>query len=423
MEFTDVIATIPPVLIQFGMTVAFAFVVGLEFRRYHQINQYQLHFGSTRTFVLIAILGFLLFSLDLEKRLFAAGFLLLGASLLIYYWHLASKGILSIFSLLLAVLIYLIGPIAITFPNWFLVLFIVVLVLMLSEKPGIHRFSDQLANDEVATLAKFLIISGVILPLLPDHPIAPALPVTYYKVWLAVIIVSGFSYFSYLVHSYFYKNRGLMITAVLGGLYSSTVATIIIGRHARSLAGAESHVSAALITATTMMYLRLLAIIFLFDPEAGSRLLPPFATIIVLSVIAVAVLTHFEKKRPLAADAIDVRHPLELSTATLFAGLFMAFTFATQYTISHFGLPGLNFLAILVGLTDIDPFILSLLSGKFLVSESAIVAAVVLASGSNNLLKAAYAIFFARNTSVRFGALWLSVLFLASIAYAYVVID
>jgi uncharacterized membrane protein (DUF4010 family) len=422
MEFADLIATLPPILIQFGMTVAFAFVVGLEFRRYHQINQYQLHFGSTRTFVLIAILGFMLFSLDPGKRLFAAGFLLFGAALLIYYWHLASKGILSIFGPLLGLLIYLIGPIAITLPNWFLVLFIVVLVLMLSEKPEIHRFSDKLANDEIATLAKFLIISGVILPLLPDRPIAPALPVTYYKVWLAVIIVSGFSYFTYLVHNYFYKSRGLMITAVLAGLYSSTVATIIIGRRARSLAAAESHVSAALITATTMMYLRLLTIIFMFAPQAGIRLLLPFVSIIALSVMAVAGLMHYPKEGSPGTHAFDVSHPLELSTAVLFAGLFMVFTFVTQYVIGHFGLTGLNFLAILVGLTDIDPFILALLSGKFPVSESAIVAAVVLASGSNNLLKAAYAVFFARNASVRFGSVWLSILFLVSIAYAYALI-
>jgi uncharacterized membrane protein (DUF4010 family) len=422
MELADLIATIPPILIQFGMTIAFAFVVGLEFRRYHRINQYQLHFGSTRTFVLIAILGFMLFSLDSGKLLFASGFLLFGTALLIYYWHLASQGILSIFSPLLGLLIYLIGPIAITLPNWFLVLFAVVLILMLGAKPVIHRFSDQLANDEIVTLAKFLIISGVILPLLPDQPISPALPVTYYKVWLAVIVVSGFSYFSYLIHSYFYKSRGLMITAVLAGLYSSTVATIIIGRRARNLAGAESYVSAALITATTMMYLRLLAIIFLFDPQAGIRLLLPFVPIILLSVIAITALVFYKKERPSGADAVDVSHPLELSAAVLFAALFMVFTFASQYVISHFGRSGLNFLAIAVGLTDIDPFILSLLSGEFAVSESAIVAAVVLASGSNNLLKAAYAVFFAHNTSVRFGAGWLTVLFLASIAYAYALI-
>ncbi|HSN23353.1 MAG TPA: hypothetical protein VLS45_04170, partial [Methylomicrobium sp.] len=177
MEFTT---AIPSLLTQFMMTVIFAFVVGLEFRSYHQINQYQLHFGSTRTFVLVAILGFLLYSMDPTRLLFASGFLLLGASLLVYYWQLAAKGIFSLFSTTLALLIYLIGPVAISFPNWFLVLFVVMLILMLGEKPVIHRFSDRLANEEMVTLAKFLVISGVILPLLPDQPIAPALPVTYY---------------------------------------------------------------------------------------------------------------------------------------------------------------------------------------------------------------------------------------------------
>jgi hypothetical protein len=72
-----------------------------------------------------------------------------------------------------------------------------------------------------------------------------------------------------------------------------------------------------------------------------------------------------------------------------------------------------------VGFTDIDPFILSLLSGKFTVADSVIVPAVILASGSNNLLKAAYAIALARNSSILFAALWLIFLFVVSILYAY----
>lgn len=416
MEFYN---AIPPLLVQFVMTVAFSFVVGLEFRRYHQINQYKFHFGSTRTFVLIGMLGFLLYSIDTGRILFAAGFLLLGALVLVYYWQLASERIYSLFSATLALLIYLIGPVAIAFPNWFLMLFIVVLILILGEKPLIHRFSDQLASDEIVTLAKFLIISGVVLPLLPDQPIAPFLPVTYYKVWLAVIIVSGISYLSYLIHSYFFKRRTLLITAILGGLYSSTITTIIIGRRARNLAAAGRDVSSALIIATTMMYIRLLAIIFLFDWEAGRKLLPPFAVIIVLSLSAIAGLLVFRNHTSTQHDEVVVKHPLELSTAALFAILFMVFTFVVNYVTSHFGSSGLNFLAIAVGLTDIDPFILALLSGKFVVSDAAIVAAVVLASGSNNLLKAAYALALARNRSILFGSVWLVFLFMASLAYAY----
>lgn len=418
MEFPD---AIPALLIEFAMTVAFSFVVGLEFRRYQRTNRYKFHFGSTRTFVLIGLLGFILYTLDATHVLFGAGLLLLGAMLLIYYWRLSSQEMLSLFSVLLALLIYLTGPIVSIFPSWFLILFIVLLILILGEKPLIHRISDQLAGEEIMTLAKFLIISGVILPLLPDEPIAPMMPVTYDKVWLAVIVVSGFSYLSYLINTYLFKSRSLMITGVLGGLYSSTVATVVIARRSHHLAEAGRFVSSALIMATAMMYIRLLAIIFLFTPSAGQHLLTPFLTAVVLSVLAAVALFRFKNDSPSPSDTGVIKHPLELSTAIVFALSFMLFTLITQYVTSHYGGRGLNFLSIIVGFTDIDPFILSLLSGEFTVSNSAIVSAVILASGSNNLLKAIYAVALARNRSVMAAAIWLVFLFMASIFYAFMI--
>ncbi|MFI3196814.1 MAG: DUF4010 domain-containing protein [Methylococcaceae bacterium] len=411
---------IPPLLMQFIMTVAFSFVVGLEFRSYHHSNDYKLHFGSTRTFVLIGMLGFILFTLDTSRLLFGVGLMLLGLFLLVFYWRLSAKSQFSLFSTVYLLLIYLIGPIACLFPSWFLMLFIVVLILVLSEKTVIHHFSDQLANEEIATLAKFLIISGVILPLLPDQPIAPMLPVTYYRVWLAVIIVSGFSYLSYLVNTYFFKSRSLLITGLLGGLYSSTAATVVIGRRAHGLDITSGRkVSSALIMATTMMYIRLLAIIFMFDQSVALELLKPFVVLIFISLLTIIALLTVKNHEPDLHDVTDVKHPLELSTAIAFALLFMLFAFVTNFVTTEYGGYGLKTLAIVVGFTDIDPFILSLLSGKFTVSDSAVVSAIILASGSNNLLKAAYAIALARNRSVLFAAAWLIFLFVISIGYAY----
>ena len=409
---------IPPLMTQFLMTVAFAFVVGLEFRRYQQINQYIHHFGSTRTFVLIGILGFVLYSIDTSRLLYLGGFALLGGLLSIYYWRLASEGLFSLFSVLIALLIYLIGPIGLSFPGWFLVLFLVALVLILGEKPLIHKISDRLDIEEIVTLAKFLIISGVVLPLLPDRAIAPTLPVTYYKVWLAVIIVSGFSYLSYLINVYFFKSRSLLITGILGGLYSSTAATVVIGRRARGMTDASRYVSSGLIMATTMMYIRLLIIIFLFDRAAGIQLLIPFSAMIIMSCAASFALLHMNRLETSRHSTTATKHPLELSTAIIFALLFVLFAWVTHTVTNHFGSHGLRFLAVVVGFTDIDPFILSLLSGKFVVSDTAIVSAVILASGSNNLLKASYAVALARNRSVLFAAGWLIFLFIISIIYA-----
>ena len=413
--------SVPPLLLQFIMTTAFSFVVGLEFHSYLRINQYQYGFGSTRTFVLVGVLGFLLYQLNKEGLFFATGMAVLGAMLLIYYWRQSAEKHFSLLEMLLTLLVFLIGPVTVHFPGWFLVLFVVLLVLMLGEKPLIHQFSESLANNEIVTLAKFLVLSGVILPLLPEKQLSPALPITYYKIWLAVLVVSGFSYLSYLAQTYFFKKRGLLVTGLLGGLYSSTATSVVISRRAHHMAGDRFNVSSALILATAMMYLRLLVIIFFLNDSAGKSLLLPFTILIALSCFVVMSLLRLDNNRAIKQpfDANQHQHPLELSTALLFALMFVFFAFITQYVISHFGDQGLNFLSIVVGFTDIDPFILSLLSGKFSVPENAIISAVIVASGSNNLLKAIYAAILARNRSVMVAIIWLLSLFVISIFYAF----
>ena len=167
------------------------------------------------------------------------------------------------------------------------------------------------------------------------------------------------------------------------------------------------------------MYVRLLAIIFMFDQSVALELLKPFVVLIFISLLTILALLTVRNHEPDLHDVTEVKHPLELSTAIAFALLFMLFAFVTNFVTTQYGGHGLKTLAIVVGFTDIDPFILSLLSGKFTVPDSAIVSSIILASGSNNLLKAAYAIALARNRSVLFAAAWLTFLFVISIVYAY----
>ncbi len=224
---------IPPLLAQFGLTLVLSFVIGLEVHSYRRANQRDLGFGTTRTFTLIGIMGFLLYVLDPHGWLYAAGFLALAGFLWIYYARRVAEPQMSLLSSLLALLTYLVGPIASRFPDWFLILYVVILLLLLGEKPGIRRFSDAFRGKEPVTLAKFLIMAGVILPLLPEKPIAPFINVTYYQIWLAMVVVSGLSYLSYLAQTYFLSERGLLLTGILGGLYSSTATTAVLVKHPR----------------------------------------------------------------------------------------------------------------------------------------------------------------------------------------------
>lgn len=104
--------------------------------------------------------------------------------------------------------------------------------------------------------------------------------------------------------------------------------------------------------------------------------------------------------------------------AFLFATLFVAFAALTTFVTVHFGVGGLNVLSFLVGLSDIDPFVLSLLSGHFQVTQTAVIHAVLIASGSNNLLKAGYALGLSRRRSMLPAAAWLAASLVLSLAWA-----
>jgi uncharacterized membrane protein (DUF4010 family) len=117
------------------------------------------------------------------------------------------------------------------------------------------------------------------------------------------------------------------------------------------------------------------------------------------------------------AEYVD-KNPLELGTAFLFAGLFAVMMIVTEYVTQHYGNHGLHLLSFAVGFTDIDPFILSLLTGKYSVQTSELVTAIMIAAGSNNLLKAVYALWFGGWKGGRSAALWISLLGIVTIVWA-----
>ena len=57
------------------------------------------------------------------------------------------------------------------------------------------------------------------------------------------------------------------------------------------------------------------------------------------------------------------RNPLELGAAIIFAVLFVATSFLSTWATKEFGVTGIYSLAAIVGISDIDPFVLNLAQG------------------------------------------------------------
>jgi len=112
-----------------------------------------------------------------------------------------------------------------------------------------------------------------------------------------------------------------------------------------------------------------------------------------LITIATGFIIYNRRKQdaPIASTTIkDDRNPLEFKVALIFAVLYVAFTLITHFTIEKFGNGGLNILSYIAGLTDIDPFLMNLLQGKYEVVNAIIAFAAIQATVGNNILKGIY---------------------------------
>ena len=88
----------------------------------------------------------------------------------------------------------------------------------------------------------------------------------------------------------------------------------------------------------------------------------------------------------------EPKNPLELSAALLFALLFVAMLVATHAAIEYMGETGVYILAAVMGVTDVDPFIMGLTqSAPTLTLLQVASSGIVIAVSSNNVVKGIYA--------------------------------
>ncbi|MFI4867199.1 MAG: MgtC/SapB family protein [Steroidobacterales bacterium] len=381
-----------------GLAIAMAVFMGLAFEGVYKREQHTSP-GGIRTFPLLAALGAMLFLLDARSLLpFIAG---LAAVAIWLYAHIqratsADDERPSLMIPTANLLAYTFGPVALTQPPWIVVAAAVTAVLLLEGREQLHRLVLQVAPDEVFTLGKFLILVGIVLPLLPNHPIVAWTPITPFQVWLAVVAISTLSYASYLLQRYLPMKAGALLPAILGGIYSSTATTVALARRQKAAGAADADIGAGIIVATAIMYLRIDVVVAIFNLSLARVLLPALAGLFALgSVSAYWQWSRRERSVPAAIANVTPANPLQLGTALTFAMLFVIVALASAWVGASFGQRGLYALAAITGITDINPFVLSLAQGGVGgMSLRALATAILIAVASNNMLNACYALLF-----------------------------
>jgi uncharacterized membrane protein (DUF4010 family) len=385
----------PPIELaeRLALLLALAFFLGLAFEEIYKLDERTIP-GGIRTFPLIALASAMLYLIDPHRALaFTGGLLALGAWLFAFLRLEQPPPTLMIPASNL--LVYALGPIALTQPPWVAVAVTVASVLVIGTRERMHGLVRLVPQDEILTAGKFLILVGIILPLVPDTRLVALAPVTPYRIWLAVVAISGLSYLTYLLQRYRWTKGGVLVSALLGGAYSSTATTVVLAKRQKETAEPIPQLSAGIIAATAVMYPRLAIVILFFSPLLAAALLPGLSVLFVLA----AGLSWWEWRKPEPRSAqelvIPAANPLQLTAALIFAALFLAISLLTAWVETVFGQAGILGLAALVGASDIDPFVLSLAQGSAPgIDTAAAAAAVLIAASANNLAKAGYAIGF-----------------------------
>jgi uncharacterized membrane protein (DUF4010 family) len=416
-----------------ALLLGLSFFLGLAFEDFFAQSSRRRP-GGIRTFPMLALAGGVLYLLDPNRFLpFTAGLLVLGAWLIIYYRAYvgapdeAAEPNVGIVVPILNIQAYVLGAVALALPPWIAVTMTVVAVLLLTGREQLHRLARRIELKEIITVGQFLVLTGIVLPLLPNQPVTTLTPITPRQVWLALVVVCTFSYVSYLAQRYWATAAGGLWMAALGGLYSSTAATVVLARQAKAEPALRRQAEAGITLATAIMYLRILAIVAIFNLGLARTLFLPLCALSLAGFVFCAVQYRWrggvDKQSAQAMHLAASANPLELGTAAIFALLFVAVSLITVLVKAQVGISGIYALAAIVGVSDIDPFVLNLAQGGVAGMENlALAAAILIAASSNNVLKAAYAAGFAGGKATAASAAALIALAVAGSAAAYALI-
>jgi uncharacterized membrane protein (DUF4010 family) len=253
----------------------------------------------------------------------------------------------------------------------------------------LENLTKRIPPEEILTFTKFLLLTAVILPVLPNQDLGP-FQINPFKTWLVVAAVSTVSYGSYVLQHASKRQGGIILAALLGGAYSSTVTTVALAK--RASREKRPHLFAgAMLIASAMMYLRLAVLIALFNRNLIAMLAAPF---VVLAAVAAVAGWLWSRLRDASSEEVQreyqPRNPLEFRAAFLFALLFLTVVVVTHFALTYLGKSGIYALASVMGIADVDPFIMSM-TQSVNVTPPIAATAILIAAASNNVAKGVYA--------------------------------
>lgn len=347
------------------MALCLGALVGLERQVAQEESGGEKDFPGVRTFAFLALVGALavLVREPLGPWMGVALFLATAMFLVLRYSHDATtRGDPGYTTEIASLCTFVFGALAQSGQLLVASVLTIAMVALLRSKRALHRAGDLLEPLDMEALIRFLVITGIVLPLLPSEPLdrvfeIPLLAVLQPRdIWRMVVLISGVSFLGYVLIRVGGGRSSPLAVGLLSGLVSSTAAALTWARAAREtreIRGAECLV----LLAASMTFVRLGAMILVIAPPVLVRVALPLLAMFGAGLLLVA-LRHRPHEGVAAAPAL--RNPLRLKLAFGFAGVYAAILLLIAAVQSQVGERAVYLLSGVAALSGADAPSLSL---------------------------------------------------------------
>jgi len=375
----------------FMIALALGALIGLE-REYARYKKRGHDYAGIRTFPLIALFGALAayFGEIISVWVLLGSMGLMGVLIIVSYfadvetsrkYHGATSEVAGFITFFVGVLCY--------YGEYTFAAFIaIVMTIILYARSMLHHFAEHIKKKELADTLKFAVVAFIILPFLPNTEYGPYGLFNPYIVWVMVVFISGISFIGYFLMKWF-GEKGLTLTAILGGIASSTALTTSFSERSKKEKSLFQVLALGVIIANGIMLFRVLFVLFFLNKEVYINVLLPF---IVLAGVAAGGGYLLWKK--IAPAKHHTHHHIELTSPfTFLPALKFALIFATVLALTklggvYFADQGVYLISFISGFFDVDTVVISMaqLAGTTITAEVAS-KGVLLAALTNTLFK------------------------------------
>ena len=378
-------------LLNFASALAAGLLIGAERGWQGRNADDALLVAGIRTFALSSLLGAFAMLLGEHFGVIAWAVIFAGFAILVlgsYFGELQRLGDMGLTSEVALLITFLLGSLAMAGYAGLAASGAVAVALLLNLKQSLHAALQRLSEAELSGALKLLFISIVLLPALPNQGYGPWQAFNPYAIWWMVVLIASIGFAAYVAIRLMSMRQGLMITALLGGVVSSTAMTVTLARLA---AGRNLHtiLASGLLATSALMFPRILLEVGLVNASLLPYLTWPLA--MAALVYATGAVLYFLRAGSESEEQAEppLKNPFELGPALRFAALLALILLLVEGAQHWFGDIGVYLVALLSGLADVDAITLSLArSAQGELEADVAVHGIFLAALSNSLVKA-----------------------------------